>query len=202
MRAVTANMGRYLSILVLGMAAALSASLLPQALAFVMELGSSALPLLADTRGQLGLVMLLVLCWSLHANMTEGYIWAFVGGIALDLLSVLPLGTTSAALLIMVYAINRLSQQLLRARLILLLVMAAVATLFMAAYTYAALILLGYTYDLLAVGRYVLLPTLVYNLAAVLPLFAIVRFFQRRLEGGLQVAQQSFSQMSDAWRQL
>ncbi len=202
MRAVTADMGRYLSILVLGVAAALSASVLPQALAFVMELGSSAVPLLADTRGQLGLVMLLVLCWSLHASMTEGYVWAFVGGIALDLLSVLPLGTTSAALLIMVYAINRLAQQLLRARIILLLVMAAVATLFMAAYTYAALILLGYTYDLWAVGRFVLLPTLVYNLAAVLPLFAIVRFFQRRLEGGLQVAPQSFSQMSDAWRQM
>ena len=202
MRAVTADMGRYLSILVLGVAAALSASVLPQALAFVMELGSSAVPLLADTRGQLGLVMLLVLCWSLHASMTEGYVWAFVGGIALDLLSVLPLGTTSAALLIMVYAINRLAQQLLRARIILLLVMAAVATLFMAAYTYAALILLGYTYDLWAIGRFVLLPTLVYNLAAVLPLFAIVRFFQRRLEGGLQVAPQSFSQMSDAWRQM
>lgn len=202
MRAVTADMGRYLSILVLGVAAALSASLLPQALAFVMELGSSAVPLLADTRGQLGLVMLLVLCWSLHASMTEGYVWALVGGISLDLLSVLPLGTSSAALLIMVYAINRLSQQLLRARIVLLLAMAAVATLFMAAYTYAALVLLGYTYDLWAVGRFVLLPTLLYNLAAVLPLFAIVRFFQRRLEGGLQVAPQSLSQTSDAWRQM
>lgn len=195
-------MGRYLSILVLGVAAALSASLLPQALTFVMELGSAAVPLLADTRGQLSLVMLLVLCWSLQASITEGFVWAFVGGIALDLLSVLPLGATSAALLIMVYGINRLSHQLLRARVVLLLAMAAAATLYMAAYTYAALVLLGYTYDLWAVGRFVLLPTLMYNLAAVLPLFAIVRFFQRRLEGGLQVAPQSLSQTPDAWRQM
>ena len=186
-------MGRYLSILVLGVAAALSASLLPQALIFVMELGSPVVPLLADTRGQLSLVMLLVLCWSLQASMTEGFVWAFVGGIALDLLSVLPLGTSSAALLIMVYGINRLSEQLLRARIVLLLAMAAFATLFMTAYTYAALYLLGYTYDLWAVGRFVLLPTLLYNLAAVLPLYAIVRFFQRRLQGGLQVAPQSLS---------
>jgi|GEM_PF-245288 len=195
-------MGRYLSILVLGVAAALSASLLPQALVIVVELGGAVIPLLADTRGQLSLVMLLVLCWSLHASLTEGFVWALVGGIALDLLSVLPLGTTSAALLIMVYGINRLSQHLLRARIVLLLAMAAVATLVMAAYTYAALVLLGYTYDLWAVGRFVLLPTLLYNLVAVLPLFAIVRFFQRRLEGGLLVAPQSLSQMPDARRQM
>ncbi len=179
-------MGRYLSIIVLGVAAALSTSLLPQALHLVKELGSPALPMLADTRGQLNLVMLLVLCWSLRASLTEGFVWAFVGGIALDLLSILPLGTSSAALLILVYGINNLSQQLQRARIVLLLAMAAVATLFMAAYTYAALVLLGYTYDLWAVGRLVLLPTLVYNLAAVLPLFVVVRFFQRRLQGGLR----------------
>ena len=93
----------------------------------------------------------------------------------------------------MVYGINRLSEQLLRARIVLLLAMAAFATLFMTAYTYAALYLLGYTYDLWAVSRFVLLPTLLYNLAAMLPLYAIVRFFQRRLEGGLQVAPQSLS---------
>lgn len=183
-------MGRYLSIPVLGVAAALSASLLPQALILIMELGSAIAPPLAQARGQLNLVMLLVLCWSLRASLTEGFVWAFVGGIALDLLSVLPLGTTSAALLILVYGINQLSQQLLRARILLLLAMAAVATLFMAAFTYAALALLGYTYDLWALGRLVLLPTLVYNLVAVLPLFVIVRFAQRRLEGGLQVAPQ------------
>ncbi|MCY4144843.1 MAG: rod shape-determining protein MreD [Chloroflexi bacterium] len=195
-------MRRYLSILVLGVATALSASLLPQALTVVMELGGFALPLLAGARGQLSLVTLLVLCWSLQASLTESYAWAFVGGIALDLLSVLPLGATSAALLIMVYAINRLSQQLLRARVVLLLAMAAVATLFMTAYTYAALVLLGYTYDLWAVGRFVLLPTLVYNLVAVLPLFAIVRVVQRRLEGGLQIAPQGLSQTPGARRQM
>ncbi len=184
-------MARYLAILVLGLAAALSASVLPQALALFVELAGAYFPPLADTRGQLSLVMLLVLCWSLQSSLAEGFVWAFIGGITLDLLSVLPLGTSSAALLTMVYAVNRMSQQLLRARFILLLVMAAVATLFMTAYTYAALFLLGYTYDLWAVARSMLLPTLLYNVAAVLPLYAIVRIFQRRLEGGLQIAPQS-----------
>ncbi|MCY3573036.1 MAG: rod shape-determining protein MreD [Chloroflexi bacterium] len=184
-------MWRYLSIIALAVAAALSASLLPQALGLIAELARPVFPLLADTRGQLSLVMLLVLCWSLQASLAEGFAWAFIGGITLDLLSVLPLGTSSAALLIMVYAINRLSQQLLRARVILLLAMAALATLFMTAYTYAALFLLGYTYDPWAVARYALLPTLLYNLVAVLPLYVIVRRFQRRLKDGLQVAPQS-----------
>ena len=90
-------MGRYLSIVLLGVAAALSASLLPQVLSVVRALAGDALPWLQNTRGQLSLVMLLVLCWSLRAPLSEALTWALVGGLALDLLSVLPLGATSAA---------------------------------------------------------------------------------------------------------
>ncbi len=186
-------MGRYLSIIVLGLAAALSASVIPQALSIVGALAGEALPLLQNTRGQLSLVMLLVLCWSLRAPLSEALIWALVGGLALDLLSVLPLGATSAALLVLVYGIKRVSWQLLRARILLLLAVTALATILLLAYTYAALFLLGYNYDLLSAVQLMLLPTLLYNLAAVLPLYAAVRIVQSRLEIGLQVSAQSLS---------
>ena len=186
-------MGRYLSFVVLGLAAALSASVIPQALSFVEALLGQALPLLANSRGQLSLVMLLVLCWSLRAPLSEALIWALVGGLMLDLLSVLPLGATSAALLLLVYAVKRLSWQWLRARILLLLAVTALATIFLFAWTYIALFLLGYSYDLVSALQLTLLPTLLYNLAAALPIYAGARIVQRRLESSLQGSAPSLS---------
>ena len=191
-------MGRYLSIVVLSVAAALSASVIPNFLVWVAALGGEFLPMLAGSRGQLSLVMLLVLCWSLHAPLGEGLMWALVGGLALDLLSILPPGATSAALLVIVYAVNSVSRQLFRARIPLLLVMAAVATCFLFSYTYAALFLLGYNYDLLSVARVNLLPTLLYNVAAALPIYAVVRLAQRRLQNDLPVPLLGNAQLADA----
>ena len=193
-------MGRYLSFAVLGLAAALSASVIPQALSFVEALLGQALPLLANSRGQLSLVMLLVLCWSLRAPLSEALIWALVGGLMLDLLSVLPLGATSAALLLLVYAVKRLSWQWLRARILLLLAVTALATIFLFAWTYIALFLLGYSYDLVSALQLTLLPTLLYNLAAALPIYAGARIVQRRLESSLSGGAPSLSPAQAAGR--
>ena len=51
-------MGRYLSIPVLGLAAAISASILPQLVAFAVGVTSNFTPFLVNTRGNLSLVML------------------------------------------------------------------------------------------------------------------------------------------------
>lgn len=186
-------MGRYLSIGVLGLAAALSASFIPQFIAFVVALLSNFTPILNNSRGHPSLVMLLVICWSLRSSLADGFVWALVGGILLDLLSILPIGATSAALVLIVFVVNGLGQQLLRLRVIFLLAITAIATVFMTAYTVAALFLLGHSYDVPALVRLMLLPTLIYNLIAVLPLYAFVRLAQRRLEGGLQIAPHSLT---------
>lgn len=186
-------MGRYLSIVVLGLAAALSASFLPQFIAFAVALLSNFTPILNNSRGQLSLVMLLVICWSLRSSLAEGFVWALVGGIMLDLLSTLPIGASSAALVLIVFAINSVARQLLRLRILFLLAVTTLATVFMTAYTIAALFLLGNSYDIPSLTRLMLLPTLFYNLAAVLPLYALVRMAQRRLEGGLQIAPHSLT---------
>ena len=186
-------MGRYLSLGVLGLAAALSASFLPHFIAFVVALLSIFTPLLNDTRGQLNLVMVLVICWSLRSSLGEGFVWALVGGVYLDLLSILPVGWSSAALMIIVFAVNSAGAQLLRLRILLLLAITALATVFMWAYSLLGLFLLGNTYDIVSALRLALLPTLLYNLVAVLPIHALVRLLQRRLEGGLQIAPHSLS---------
>lgn len=184
-------MGRYLSIPILGLAAALTASIVPHAVDFLFALLSNITPLFNNTRGQLHLVMLFVICWSIRAELNESLIWGIFGGVALDLLSILPVGTTSFALVLLAFAINGVAQQLMRVRWIFLLIATPIATLLLTAYTLVVLALLGNTYELLAVTRLIVIPTMLLNLVAVMPVYALVRLLQRRLQGGLQIAPQS-----------
>lgn len=178
-------MGRYLSIPILGLAAALSSSIIPQIIAFILALIDGLVPFLANTRGQLSLVMLLVLAWSVRSDLEGSFAWAFVGGIAMDLLSILPVGVSSFALLIIVFVVNSISQQIYRVNILMILAITIVATVFMQFFTYLSLVALGNSYNLLALIRLILIPTLIYNLIAILPIYGFVRLIQRQLETGL-----------------
>ena len=191
-------MTRYLSIAILGLAAAISASIAPQFLDFAVALLGNITPVLNNTRGQLSLVMLVILCWSIRAELEDALVWAFVGGLMVDMLSILPLGATSAAFIIIVFAVNGIARQLFRVRLLFLVAAAPVATLFLTTYNLLALALLGSSYDIASVLRLILIPSMIYNLLAVLPVYAIVRMIQRRLEGGLQIAPQRLTQWIEA----
>lgn len=186
-------MGRYLSLPILILATALSASILPQLLSFGVGLLGNVTPILSHTRGQFSLVMLLVLAWSIRSDLASGFVWALVGGILLDLYSALPIGTSAAALMIIVYAANGAAQQLYRMRIVTLLAMALLATVFFQAYTFVALLLLGLSYDIVLVIRLVFLPTVLYNLLGVLPVYAFVRLIQRRLRASAPSASGSLS---------
>ena len=97
-------MGYYLSLPALILAAALQSSLMGQ---------------LRIAGGAPDLVLILVLLWSIHAPLNEAIFWAFVGGITLDLLSVIPLGSSVMGMLIMIYLIKRLSVQLFHINIVL-----------------------------------------------------------------------------------
>lgn len=181
-------MGRYLSIPILGLAAALSSSILPQIIGFIIALTSGIFPFLDNTRGQLSLVMLLVVAWSIRSDLEGSFAWAFVGGIAMDLLSILPVGTSSFALIIIVFAVNTISQQIYRVNIMLILGITALSTIFLQLFTYLMLVLLGNSYNLLALIRLILIPTLIYNLIMILPIYIFIRLIQRPLESGLQNA--------------
>lgn len=191
-------MGRYLSILILGLSAALSASIIPHAITFMVSLLGNVLPLLEQTRGQLNLVMLFVLCWSVRAELIESLIWALVGGLAIDLLSILPIGTTSVIFILFAFLVNSVARQLFRVRVLFLVAVTPLATIVLTLYTLVALALTGLSYDFLDMLRLVLIPTVAYNTLAVVPVYAVVRLIQRRLEGGLQIAPQSLAPGSGA----
>ncbi len=186
-------MGRYLSIVILGLSAALSASIIPQAITFLVSLLANLAPVIGQTRGQLSLVMLFVLCWSLRADLTESLIWGLIGGLAVDLLSILPLGATSAVFIVFAFLVNSVARQLFRIRILFLLAATPVATIVLMLYTTVALALTGLNYDFLTMLRLVLIPSMLFNLAAVIPVYALVRLMQRRLEGGVQFAPQSLT---------
>ncbi len=191
-------MGRYLSVPILVFATALSASILPQLVGFGVGLLGNVTPILNNTRGQFSLVMLLVLAWSIRSDLVSGFVWALVGGILLDLYSAIPIGTSSAALMIIVYAANGAAQQLYRMRIVTLLAMTLLATLFFQVYTYCALLLLGLSYDILMVIRLVFIPTIIYNLVGALPTYAIVRLIQRRLRVNAPSSSTNLSLEADA----
>ena len=164
----------------------------------MVSLLGNVLPLLEQTRGQLNLVMLFVLCWSVRAELTESLIWALVGGLAIDLLSILPLGTTSVVLILCAFFVNSVARQLFRVRVLFLVAVTPLATIVLTLYNLVALALTGLSYDFLDMLRLVLIPTVAYNALAVVPVYAVVRLIQRRLEGGLQIAPQSLAPGSRA----
>ena len=180
----------------------MSASIIPHAITFVVSLLGNFVPMLEQTRGQLNLVMLFVLCWSVRAGLTESLIWALVGGLAVDSLSVLPLGATSLVLILFAFFVNSVARQLFRVRILFLVAVTPVATVILTLVTLFALALGGLNYDILTLARLVLIPSMIYNLAAVIPVYAVVRLIQRRLEGGLQIAPQSLTPGSGAMDQV
>lgn len=161
-------MGYYLSIPILVIAAAIQSTILPQ---FRID------------NGQPDLIFLLVVAWAVHASLQEGIVWAFVGGMLQDLLSITPLGTSVIGMLLAVFALNALRHQLYRVGIIMITGVTLFGTVLQEAITLLILQFIGFGTDIVAAIGNLLLPTLFYNLVLILPVFFIVRRIQKRLPG-------------------
>jgi rod shape-determining protein MreD len=164
-------MGSFLSIPILALAAALQASVIPQ----IQILG-----------GRPDLVFLLVLSWAINSDLDEALGWAFAGGIMQDLLSATPLGTSSLGMVLLVFAISGINRQVYRVGILLLGGVTLGGTLLQQIVLMAVLLLTGHRITLPEIG-YVVLPTMVYNLVAMGPIYWLVRRVQRRLKVGDRV---------------
>lgn len=69
------------------------------ALALVVLVQATLLPRIRFFGAQPNLLLVLVVCWSLLHGIAEGLIFAFVAGLAVDVISGLPLGTSTLALM-------------------------------------------------------------------------------------------------------
>jgi rod shape-determining protein MreD len=159
-------MGLYLAIPLLSLAVIFQASILPQ-----LDLPG----------GGPDLVFLLVLSWAIDSELRQGVAWAFVGGIMLDLLSALPVGTHSIPLLVIVFALSGVGGQIYRLGLLLLIAMAVGGTLFQQLTLMTITALLGHRVMWLQEFTSIVLPTVFYNLILIVPVYWTVRRIQRRL---------------------
>lgn len=159
-------MGYYLAIPILVLAAALESSVLPYVRLY---------------SGQPSIVLLLVLCWGLHAPLEEALFWAFVGGIFQDLLSITPLGTSTIALVLVLFGVEVIRKQVYRVSIITLMGMILTGTVLHEIIVFTVLALIGAPRDLAEVLPYVLMPEIFYNLILMLPIYVILRFIQRRI---------------------
>jgi len=152
-------MGRYLGIPILFLAAILNTTLMAE-----LRVG----------QGAPDLVFMLVIAWGLLSDLRDGLLWAVVGGVIVDSLSVAPLGTTALGLVIVVFAANTAFGQVSRRNVIIPPLVALVGTPIVHAGIILVLRSQGYAVPLMTGLVYVMLPTLVFNVLLILPVFRIV----------------------------
>lgn len=161
-------MGSTLSLPILALAAILQASIVPQ---------------FSILGGRPDLVFLLVVSWALNAPLVEGLVWAFVGGVLQDLMSAAPTGTSVIGLVLIVFALDVLRQQVYRVGLITLMWVALVGTLVQQIVVMIVLSLSGFGIPFVNNFSYVVLPTVFYNFVLIFPVYFVARQIQKRVAG-------------------
>ena len=122
-------MGAYLSVSILAIVAALQVTVVPQ---------------FGILGGRPDLVFLFTIAWALNSSLEEGVIWAFAGGIIKDLLSATPTGTSVVGLVILVFAIHFIRQQIYRVSIISLVWITLLGSLFYQLISLIIMLLTGF----------------------------------------------------------
>ena len=159
-------MGSFLGIVLLGLVAILKSTLMPH---------------LRVVGGAPDLMLLMVASWALLAPHTEAFFWAFVGGLAQDLLSGVPLGTSSLGLLLVALLANMLQAQLYRSNVVIPLFVTLVGSVVFYLVVMGVLTLTGHAVDWIYNLVNITAPTVILNLILALPVFAVIRYLYERL---------------------
>jgi rod shape-determining protein MreD len=132
--------------------------------------------------GQPDLVLLIVVSWSLLGRNPEGIVWAFAGGLLLDLFSGAPLGVSSVGLVLAAYVAGVGKGQVGLNNVVLPPVMILLGTAIYHSVTLALLVALG-MYPPLWMDSltYVTLPSGILNFVLVWPIFRSLGFLYARL---------------------
>lgn len=170
-------MGYYIGIVVL-----IGLALLDNSLLVVMRDYLTRSLEISQITGQPSLVLLAVLAWSWHAHLNEAVFWAFVGGIALDLLNpIMPTGVSVLALLVTIFTIKTVERLFYEVNIFALFAFVIVATILHHGIIYTAFTLQGITLNFSAFVSNYSVPTLAFNLLGILPMYVLLRRLQKRL---------------------
>jgi len=152
-------------------------------MALIAVLQTTIMPQFRILGGEPDLAFLFVLGWSIHGRLDQTLIWAFVAGICADLLSAAPTGTSVVGLLLIVFWVAVLRSQVVRVGFISIIGLLIIGT-FIHKITYMLILTgVGFQVSIITGLVYVALPTVVYNILFMVPIYRIMRFVQRRSGG-------------------
>ncbi|MEM4725136.1 MAG: rod shape-determining protein MreD [Candidatus Hadarchaeum sp.] len=125
--------------------------------------------------GQPDLIVVLVLAWAILDRDREGMIWAFVGGLFIDLLSGAPLGISSLVLVPITYLVGLTETQVYRTNVLLPLFLTLSGGL---AYhiVYLALLrlLIGQPVAWSTAIWYVTVPSIIFDMVLIIPFLCVL----------------------------
>jgi rod shape-determining protein MreD len=136
---------------------------------------------LAIRGGIPGLVLVLVIDWGILRGTDEGMLWAFIGGLCLDVFSGWPIGTSTVALVIVASLVSLGEGTFMRTH-----ALVPIATVFAATILYyaVALFILESTQQPVAwitELRMAVLPVAIYNAIINIPGFWLVKRLENRV---------------------
>ncbi|HRQ38697.1 MAG TPA: rod shape-determining protein MreD [Chloroflexota bacterium] len=142
-------------------------------------LQTAVLPYFSFLRLSPQLPLLVALAWGLLRGLDEGMIWAFIGGICMDLFSITPIGLTALGYMAAVTAVLWLQQAFPPSHIIMPMLLAALATAIYLIINLLSLRLFGFISTLQAVTS--LWPLILLNAVAMLPIYWLLYGLDRLL---------------------
>jgi rod shape-determining protein MreD len=152
-------MARYIGIPILALAAIMNAAVMSR-----LQIGG----------GAPDLVFLVVVSWALLADVRDAMLWAVIGGVMQDWMSIAPLGASALGLVIVVFVADSLFGQVQRGNLLIPPLVAGVGTVVYHLGILIGLRLVGHAVPVPLGLAYVTLPTVIYNVILSLPVFRVV----------------------------
>jgi rod shape-determining protein MreD len=150
-------------------------------LAFLAMLQSTMFADFGFYDGRPDLVLLAVTGWALAGEAEQAMLWGFIGGLFLDVLSALPVGTSSIALILVAYLVSLYSRRIWEVNLLMPLGVTLIASLLFHSILLLALLLFGRQLQLEYAFVRVILPSTFINLLLTLPVSQGLAGIQRRI---------------------
>lgn len=130
-------------------------------------------------------VLLIVLSWTLLRGLLAGLHWAMYGGISLDLLGAMPVGSHLLALLLCVCAVALVTEPLNRNQPLLVIAVMMGGALIYGVTLTLILHIVGQTIPWARYPLVVIMPTAIIDTIIAIPVFGLLRRFEQRGQSAL-----------------
>lgn len=145
-------------------------------------LQAAIMPHLRIAGAQPDLIVILVLAWAILDHAEEGVVWAFVGGLFLDLFSGAPPGFSSLLLIPISYVVGFSEAQVYRKNLVLpVLLTAGSALVYHVAYLILLRFFLNSAVSITAVLWSITLPSVLFDVILIIPALSVLGGLYDRL---------------------